>query len=177
MVNPCTCCLVTTFTLLFLSLFILAIYLLFSGLSLMLGMNFSSMFSWISYYIAGPTLVGLIILTYFNVNTQRSPYDLNHFEGKKITYINGKIMENLLYKLMLLCFFWCMYYAVDWINYFVPLYGMNVLYEFGKGLSCSLLSVSRIDLVDLEVRTFTSNFIAFYGSLNIFLKGIETLGY
>jgi hypothetical protein len=135
------------------------------------------MFSWISYYIGGPSLVGYIILIYFNLCTQRSPYDLSKFEGKNITYLNGKIMENVIYKLTLLLFFWTMYYAVNWIDYFVPLYGVSILYEFGKGLFCSLLSVSRIDLVDLEVMSFNSNFIAFYGSLHIFLKGIETLGY
>lgn len=177
MVSACTCCLVTFFTLFFLSVFILAIYLLFSGLSWILDINFNFLFSWISYYIAGPSLVAFIILVYLNVNKQQAPYDLGHFEGKKISYINSKILDYVLYKLMLLLFFWGMYYAVNWIDYYVPLYGVNILYEFGKGLFCSLLSVSRIDIVDLEARTFTSNFIAFYGSLHIFLKGLETLGY
>lgn len=140
------------------------------------NINYISFFYSFCYYIIGPCTVGFIIMVYFQVNREQAPYDMSSFVGKKVSHINQKLIDYATYKVMLLVFFWGFYYLVYLADQYVPLYGVHILYEFGRGLCSSLLSIIRMDFyVDMNFKTFTSNFLSFYGSLCVIEKIIQGL--
>lgn len=85
-------------------------------------------------------------------------------------------MGYLVFEVTMLILYWVTYGVVCFIDYYIPLLGVSILYEFGKGLFCLLLFVSGEGIIHQNIDTFCSNFVAFYISLQVILKGIDILG-